>query len=144
MTATTTTTRSTDQNQIGDKDAIAAASATASSSPSTTSASSSTSTRPRFQGTIVVCTGPTCTKKGGGMKLVELLQDQIRNGSSDDDNNNDNNIQIETVNCVSECAECGLGPNCELRAQGDDGPFYPIRNKVQSAQQVQDILGISS
>lgn len=53
-------------------------------------------------------------------------------------------LTVETVKCVSECAECGLGPNVELRAKGDSGPFYPIKNNVRSAQDVQTILGVSS
>ena len=91
-----------------------------------------------FKGTIVVCTGPTCSKKkGGGKALVETFTNQLEAAGRS------SLVTIETISCVSECAECGLGPNCELRAKGDDGPFYPIRNRVQTAEQVQEILGLS-
>ena len=32
-------------------------------------------------------------------------------------------IEVDAINCVSECAECGLGPNLETTAKGAEGPF---------------------
>ena len=92
-----------------------------------------------FQGTLVVCTGPTCTQKGGGKKLVQLLQDELV--KKNDDHVGNHVITIDTMKCVSECAECGLGPNVELRAKDDNGPFYPIRNNVKpTIENVQTLL----
>jgi hypothetical protein len=86
-----------------------------------------------FEGTAVACTGPTCSKNGSkkALKVFEELAAQ-----------SDGKLKIETMNCVSECSECAMGPNVELRAEGDDGPFYPIKNKVKTEEDVKSILGL--
>ena len=81
--------------------------------------------------TIIVCLGPTC-KKTGGKKALALFEQFAK----------ELNVNVETVSCVSDCAECGLGPNVEIRKAGDNGPFYPIRNGIKTEEDVKSVLGI--
>eukprot|EP00529_Nitzschia_sp_RCC80_P036550 CAMPEP_0113468672 /NCGR_PEP_ID=MMETSP0014_2-20120614/15483_1 /TAXON_ID=2857 /ORGANISM="Nitzschia sp." /LENGTH=196 /DNA_ID=CAMNT_0000361083 /DNA_START=478 /DNA_END=1068 /DNA_ORIENTATION=+ /assembly_acc=CAM_ASM_000159 len=84
--------------------------------------------------TVVVCTGPTCSQRGS-KKMLAVLKDLVDQGNL--------NIEAETIKCVSECAECALGPNMEIRANGDDGPFYPIKNGIKTEQDVRSkVLGL--
>lgn len=80
----------------------------------------------------MVCLGPTC-KKTGGMKALSIFEELAPVLG----------VNVETVSCVSECAECGLGPNVEVRRAGDDGPFYPIRNSIKTEEDVRGVLGLN-
>jgi hypothetical protein len=94
----------------------------------------SSSTAIFFEGTVVVCTGPTCSANGG-KKALGVWKELAHQLGPD-------RLTIETMKCVSECAECAMGPNVELRVKGDDGPFYPIKNKVNTADDIKNILGL--
>jgi hypothetical protein len=83
-----------------------------------------------LQGTVVVCVGPTCTQKGSRATL-EHFQELAPNG-----------LVVKTISCVSDCAECALGPNVEIHADGDAGPFYPIKNGIKSKEDVMKLLGL--
>ena len=95
-----------------------------------------------FEGTVVVCTGPTCTKNGSPKTLQVMEELVAATAAATSESGSSPPFTIETINCVSDCAECAMGPNVELRAKGDDGPFYPIKNRVKTEQDVKAILGL--
>jgi len=91
---------------------------------------STTALSETFQGTVVVCSGPTCTRSGA-RKTKKLLEDLAPEG-----------VSVESVKCVSECAMCAMGPNVEIRANGAEGPFYPMENRVKTEEDVKKIFGL--
>lgn len=80
---------------------------------------------------VIICTGPTCGQRGS-RKTIPIFEEL----------STDLGVTVETFKCVSECAECGLGPNVEVRKAGDDGPFYPIKNGIKTEDDVMKVLGI--
>lgn len=109
-------------------------SSSSSSSSSTTSVDEEQQQQQALEGTVVVCTGPTCSQKGS-KKSLQILNDLVE-GEGGTNGYNLEKVTVETIKCVSECAECALGPNMEVRKAGDDGPFYPIINKVLSKDDI--------
>jgi hypothetical protein len=82
---------------------------------------------------IVVCTGPTCSRTGGGKKLKAIVDEMAAPFG----------IEVGTMKCVSDCAECGLGPNIGVTDKDADGPFAEkIINGVKTPADVARILGV--
>ena len=77
--------------------------------------------------------GPTCSRTGGGKKLKKIVDDMATPFG----------IEVEAIKCVSECAECGLGPNIGVTDKDAEGPFAEkIVNGVKTASDVARILGV--
>ena len=77
--------------------------------------------------------GPTCSRTGGGKKLKKIVDDMAAPFG----------IEVETIKCVSECAECGLGPNIGVTDKDAEGPFAEkIVNGVKTGSDVARILGV--
>ena len=92
-----------------------------------------------FEGTLVACTGPMCTRNDR-KKVLSYFQKLTSSQQSDEVCSRDKKVTIETVKCVSECAECASGPNVEVQEKNDTGPFHPIKNKMKSKDNVKAIL----
>jgi len=85
--------------------------------------------------TVVVCVGSTCGPRGGKKNVAKFEELAEASGK---------NVKIDTFSCVSDCAECGLGPNVEVRKKNHKkGAFYPIVNNVKTEDDMKKVLGIN-
>ena len=66
-----------------------------------------------LEGKVVVCTGPTCGKKGG-KRALKIFEELAPEG-----------VTVESISCVSECAECGMGPKCRSTRKGQKWTILP-------------------